>query len=83
METVKHFEEVSVDVASYANKWTSKAKLSWWKTKIGRRRARRVGSGFAQSTLPTVEEEKASDAFLERTDVAELDEFKRRGIDGS
>eukprot|EP00971_Amphidinium_carterae_P239696 4758591-Amphidinium_carterae.2 len=30
---------------------------------------------------PTVEGERARDAFLERINVAELDDFERRGLD--
>eukprot|EP00971_Amphidinium_carterae_P149624 2966438-Amphidinium_carterae.1 len=78
-------EEVHEYVASYAAsrlKRTSRAKLSWRKKKTGRRRARRAGSGVTQSSLPTRQEEKACDAFLERIDVAEPDDFERRGLDG-
>eukprot|EP00971_Amphidinium_carterae_P083917 1660659-Amphidinium_carterae.2 len=42
-------------------------------------RARRVESGVTRTNLPTVEGQKACDAFLERIDVAEPDRFKRRG----
>eukprot|EP00971_Amphidinium_carterae_P075458 1490859-Amphidinium_carterae.1 len=38
---------------------------TWRKTKTGRRRARRGGSGGTRSSLSAVAEEKASDAFLE------------------
>eukprot|EP00971_Amphidinium_carterae_P335633 6471598-Amphidinium_carterae.1 len=63
-DLAKHFEEVDEDVASYVAyqpKWTNRAKLSWRKTKTGRRRARQG----TRSSLPAVAEEKASDAFLE------------------
>eukprot|EP00971_Amphidinium_carterae_P254809 5058270-Amphidinium_carterae.2 len=56
-----HAKEVDEDVGRYAAsqpKWTSRAKLSWRKTKNGRRRARRVGSGVTQSSLPTIHEEE-------------------------
>eukprot|EP00971_Amphidinium_carterae_P057738 1141978-Amphidinium_carterae.1 len=46
-----------------------------------RRRARWAGSGGTRSSMPTVDEEKACDAFLERIHVAEPDDFKRRGFD--
>eukprot|EP00971_Amphidinium_carterae_P256363 5090319-Amphidinium_carterae.1 len=59
----------------------SKAKLSLRKTTTGRRRARRVGSARPRSRLPTVEEEKACDAFLERISFDQLDDFERHGLD--
>eukprot|EP00971_Amphidinium_carterae_P136848 2711476-Amphidinium_carterae.1 len=70
----KHLEEVDEDVASYAAfqpKWTSSAKLSWRKTKSGRRRARRVGSRGTRSSLPTLQEAKACDAFRETIGAAQ------------
>eukprot|EP00971_Amphidinium_carterae_P272410 5406818-Amphidinium_carterae.1 len=84
LNAAKHFEELERDVASHRAShpnWISSAKLSWRKIKTGRRRARRVGSGGTQSNLPTVEEEKACDAFLERKDVDQPDDFERRGLD--
>eukprot|EP00971_Amphidinium_carterae_P017099 337521-Amphidinium_carterae.1 len=78
-------EEVDEDVASCAAsclKRTSRAKLSWRKTNTGRRHARRVGSGVTQSSLPTIQEEKACNAFFDRIHVAEPDDFERRGLDG-
>eukprot|EP00971_Amphidinium_carterae_P299197 5944125-Amphidinium_carterae.1 len=51
LRAANHFEELERDVASHAAshpKWItviSRAKLSWRKTKTGRRRARRVGWG--------------------------------------
>eukprot|EP00971_Amphidinium_carterae_P046114 907741-Amphidinium_carterae.1 len=78
METAKHFEEVNEDVAGYAAshpKSTSRAKHSWRRTVSGRRRARRVGSGLLRSSLPTVDDEGACDAFLDRIEVAEPDDF--------
>eukprot|EP00971_Amphidinium_carterae_P091876 1818770-Amphidinium_carterae.1 len=69
LQAAKHFDEVDQDVASYEAShptWISRAKLGWSKTKTGRRRARRVGSGGARYSLPTVEDEKpekACDAF--------------------
>eukprot|EP00971_Amphidinium_carterae_P131890 2612603-Amphidinium_carterae.1 len=56
----KHMEEAQIvdgDVASYAAskpRWAGRAKLSWRKTKSGRRRARQVGSGGTRSSLPTI-----------------------------
>eukprot|EP00971_Amphidinium_carterae_P028352 558302-Amphidinium_carterae.1 len=84
LESGDHHEELERDVASHAAsrpKWISRATLSWRKTKTGRRRARRVGSGVTRSSLPTVEEGKACDAFLEGINVAEPDDFERRGLD--
>eukprot|EP00971_Amphidinium_carterae_P165023 3271279-Amphidinium_carterae.1 len=75
METAKHFEEDNEDVARHA--------LGWRRTKTGRQRARRVGSGGTRPSLPTVQEEKACDAFLKRIEVDEPDEFERRRLDGS
>eukprot|EP00971_Amphidinium_carterae_P137698 2729327-Amphidinium_carterae.2 len=82
---VKHIGEVDTDVAMYAAsqpKGASRAKLSWRKTKTGRRRERQVGSGGTRSSLPTVQEEKACDAFLEKIAVAEPDECERRALHG-
>eukprot|EP00971_Amphidinium_carterae_P329589 6462153-Amphidinium_carterae.1 len=48
LKAANHFGELERDVASYAAshpKWISRAKLTWRKTKTGRRGARRVGSG--------------------------------------
>eukprot|EP00971_Amphidinium_carterae_P318253 6326008-Amphidinium_carterae.1 len=81
LDLAKHFEEVDEDVARYAAsqpKWTNRAKLGWRKTKTGRRRACRGGSGGARSSLPAVAEEKVSDAFLETKGAA----CGRPGLDG-
>eukprot|EP00971_Amphidinium_carterae_P274694 5451092-Amphidinium_carterae.2 len=89
-DLAKHFEEVDEDVAHYAAsqpKWTNRAKLSWRKTKTGRRRARRGGSGGSTrstgtSSLPAAAEEKASDAFLDNIIGADdPEEFGRLGLD--
>eukprot|EP00971_Amphidinium_carterae_P231046 4584815-Amphidinium_carterae.1 len=78
-------EEVDEDVASHVvsqTRWTSRARLRWRKTKTGRRRAHRVGSGGARSSLPTIQEAKACDAFLETMGDTEPDEFARPGLHG-
>eukprot|EP00971_Amphidinium_carterae_P180552 3580938-Amphidinium_carterae.1 len=64
----KHVEEVDKDVASHTAsqpRWTSRARLRWRKTKTGRRRACRIGSGGTRSNLPTIHEVNVCDAFLE------------------
>eukprot|EP00971_Amphidinium_carterae_P202165 4011374-Amphidinium_carterae.1 len=68
-------EEVDEDAASYAAsqpKWTSRARPRWQKTKTGRRHARQVASGGTRSSLPTIQEAEACDAFLETIGDAEL-----------
>eukprot|EP00971_Amphidinium_carterae_P292488 5806566-Amphidinium_carterae.1 len=84
LEMTKHCEEVNEDVASHIAshpKWTSRAKLSWRRTRTGRRRARGVGSGVTQSSLHTVEEEKACPVFLKRISDAALDDLQRHRLD--
>eukprot|EP00971_Amphidinium_carterae_P259380 5146996-Amphidinium_carterae.1 len=81
LTAANHFAELERDVASHAAShpnWISRAKLT-----TGRRRARRVGSGGSRSSLRTVEEEEACDAFLERTHVVEPepDDFDRHVLD--
>eukprot|EP00971_Amphidinium_carterae_P008264 163284-Amphidinium_carterae.1 len=76
LATAKHTEKFDQDVACYAAsglKWHSRARLRWRKMKTGRKRARRVGSGGARSSLPSVAEEEACDAFLERIRVDQPD----------
>eukprot|EP00971_Amphidinium_carterae_P278824 5535301-Amphidinium_carterae.1 len=84
LDTTKRMAEVDEDVASYAASCLkrSRAKLSWRKTKTVRRRERRLAWGVTKSSLPTIQEEKACDFFLERIDGAELDDFERCGLDG-
>eukprot|EP00971_Amphidinium_carterae_P250492 4973022-Amphidinium_carterae.1 len=58
----KHIEEVDTDVGCVSSqiiwaKWTSRAKLSWRRTKAGKRRARLVGSGGTRPRLPTTRKE--------------------------
>eukprot|EP00971_Amphidinium_carterae_P039166 769811-Amphidinium_carterae.2 len=82
---LKHIQKVDEDVTSQAAsqpKWTSRARLRWRKTKTGRRCARRVGSGGARSSLPTIQEAKACDAFLQTIGDAAPDELERPGLDG-
>eukprot|EP00971_Amphidinium_carterae_P025003 493789-Amphidinium_carterae.1 len=77
-------EEEEEDVASFTPsclKKTSRVKLSWSKTKTGRRRARRLGSGVTESSLPTIQEEKACDAFLDRISDAAHEDLQRRRLD--
>eukprot|EP00971_Amphidinium_carterae_P022386 441422-Amphidinium_carterae.1 len=82
LDTAKHMEELEQDVARHAAScptWHSKARLCGRKMKTGRRRARCVGSGGTRSSLPSVAEEEACDAFFERTEVDEPDEFEGSG----
>eukprot|EP00971_Amphidinium_carterae_P295460 5868072-Amphidinium_carterae.1 len=82
MELLLHVEELGEDVAGYAASCIKRT-IAGPKEDSRRRRARRIGSGVTQSSLPTVqEEEEACDAFLERIDVAELDDFERRNLGG-
>eukprot|EP00971_Amphidinium_carterae_P257326 5108328-Amphidinium_carterae.2 len=79
----KHFEEVDEDVASYAAsqpKWTNRAKLCWRKDQ-NREMVDREAPG-PESRLPTVAEEKASDASLETMGAADPEAFGRPGLDG-
>eukprot|EP00971_Amphidinium_carterae_P059369 1173775-Amphidinium_carterae.1 len=66
-----------------ASKRICRAKLSWRKTKTWRRRACRVGSGATQSSLPTIREEKACDAFRDRKSDAALEDLQRRRLGGA
>eukprot|EP00971_Amphidinium_carterae_P096165 1902943-Amphidinium_carterae.1 len=66
-------EKLDEDLASCGTpclKSTSRAKLSWRKTKTGRRRrARQVRSGVTLPNVPTVDEEER-ETFLEKIDLS-------------
>eukprot|EP00971_Amphidinium_carterae_P270367 5364693-Amphidinium_carterae.1 len=74
MWRTKHVEEVDEDVATTCE-------LRCVSTPMDQQ-SETLGSGGARLSLPTLQEAKAGDAFLETTGDADSDEFERPGLHG-